>query len=184
MLFQWAISIFFCDSTEKCHEGHVIIAHLPVGKVFANQLCTETNWGTFEYTFTFGYIQMLQFCNAMMSVSFGVYVSMFPINQRVSHESLLHINQTTTSVVRMYVSICNRGTRRITTNEERSNLCRDTHIVTDIMRRGLDWLGHLIRMENKRIPRVLLDAELEAKRKDGRPKLRWLDNNNNIIMFI
>jgi len=184
VLFQWAISIFFCDSTEKCHEGHVIIAHLPVGKVFANQLCTETNWGTFEYTFKFGYIQMLQFCNAMMSVSFGVYVSMFPINQRVSHESLLHINQTTTSVVRMYVSICNRGTRRITTNEERSNLCRDTHIVTDIMRRGLDWLGHLIRMENKRIPRVLLDAELEAKRKDGRPKLRWLDNNNNIIMFI
>ena len=87
---------------------------------------------------------------------------MFRINQRFSHESLLHINQTTPSVVKMYVSICDRGTRRITTNEERRNLCRDTHTVTDIMMRGLDWLGHLIGMENNRIPIVLLGAELEA----------------------
>ena len=44
------------------------------------------------------------------------------------------------------------------------------------MMRGLDWLGHLIRMENNRITRVLLGAKLEAKTKVGRPKLRWPDD--------
>jgi hypothetical protein len=76
----------------------------------------------------------------------------------------------------MYVPICDRGTWRIRTNEERNNLYRDTDIVTDIMMRGLERLGHLIRMESNRITRVLLGAKLEAKRKVGRPKLKWLDD--------
>jgi hypothetical protein len=37
-------------------------------------------------------------------------------------------------------------------------------------------MGHLIRIENNRFPKVALDAELEGKRKVGRPKLRWLDD--------
>jgi hypothetical protein len=40
------------------------------------------------------------------------------------------------------------------------------------MMRGLEWFAHLIRMENNRIPKVLLGAKLEAKRKVGRPELR------------
>jgi hypothetical protein len=35
------------------------------------------------------------------------------------------------------------------------------------MIRRLECLGHLIRMENSRIPKVALDAKLEGKRKVG-----------------
>jgi hypothetical protein len=37
------------------------------------------------------------------------------------------------------------------------------------MNRRLGGTGHLIRMENSRIPKVALDAKLEGKRKFGRP---------------
>jgi hypothetical protein len=44
------------------------------------------------------------------------------------------------------------------------------------MNRRLACMGHLIRMENSRIPKVALDAELEGKRKVGRPESRWLED--------
>jgi hypothetical protein len=44
------------------------------------------------------------------------------------------------------------------------------------MNRRLGCMGHLIRMENSRVPKVALDAKLEGKRKFGRPESRWLDN--------
>jgi len=37
-------------------------------------------------------------------------------------------------------------------------------------------MGHLIRTENSRIPKVALDAKLKGKRKVGRPGARWLDD--------
>jgi len=77
-------------------------------------------------------------------MSFGIHVSTFQINERFSHESLLHINQNIPSVVKMYVPICDRETRSIRTNEELSNLYQDTDIVTDTTIRGLEWLGHLL----------------------------------------
>jgi len=63
----------FCDRTDKRYEGLTIIAYFPVGKVFADQLYTETYWATFEYTFTFGYVQITQFCNAMSCHSVYMY---------------------------------------------------------------------------------------------------------------
>jgi len=45
--------------------------------------------------------------------------------------------------------------------------------VTDIRLKGL---GHLIRREINRIPKVALDAKLKDKRKVGRPKLQLLDD--------
>ena len=49
-------------------------------------------------------------------------------------------------------------------------------MVTDIKLRGLEWLGHLIRMEDNRIPKIVLNAKLDVKRKIGRPKLEFLDD--------
>ena len=45
-----------------------------------------------------------------------------------------------------------------------------------IKQRRLRWLGHVRRMNNGRIPKVLLYGEIaEAKRPVGRPKLRFKD---------
>jgi hypothetical protein len=63
----------FCERTEKRYGGLVIIVHFPVRKVFVDQLYTETNWATFEYILTSGYIQITQFCNAMSCHSVYMY---------------------------------------------------------------------------------------------------------------
>jgi hypothetical protein len=48
--------------------------------------------------------------------------------------------------------------------------------VTYIKIKRLKGLGHLIRREINRIPKVAIDAKLKDKRTGGRPKLRWLDD--------
>jgi hypothetical protein len=45
---------------------------------------------------------------------------------------------------------------------------------TEIIR--LEWLGHLIRMENTSIPKMIVNTTPETTRGVGRPKSRWLDD--------
>ena len=47
-------------------------------------------------------------------------------------------------------------------NEELNNLYQVTDIVIDVKIRRVKWLGHPIRIENNRIPKVALDAKLEG----------------------
>ena len=47
---------------------------------------------------------------------------------------------------------------------------------TTLTQRRLRWLGHVRRMDDKRIPKVLLYGELvNGKRNIGRPRLRYKD---------
>jgi hypothetical protein len=64
----------------------------------------------------------------------------------------------------------------IRTNEELNNLDQNVDTVTDVKLRRLEWLGHLIIMESNKIPKIVLDAKLDGKRKAGRPELRWLND--------
>jgi hypothetical protein len=50
------------------------------------------------------------------------------------------------------------------------------NIVTEVKLRTLQWQGHLVRMENNGIFKMVLDAKLDGKRKVARPKVRWLDD--------
>jgi hypothetical protein len=56
--------------------------------------------------------------------------------------------------------------------------------VTEVKLRRLEWLGHLIRTENNRIPKIVSDAKLDGKRKVERPKLRWLDDVQEDLKII
>jgi hypothetical protein len=64
---------------------------------------------------------------------------------------------------------------------ENKKQARDTDynspdIVTEIKVRKLEWLGHVIRMEDSSLPKMVLDAKPEGRREVGRPRLRWLDD--------
>jgi hypothetical protein len=48
--------------------------------------------------------------------------------------------------------------------------------VTEIKIRRLEWLGHVIRMEDTCIPKMILNTKPCGRHGVGRPKLRSLDN--------
>ena len=63
------------------------------------------------------------------------------------------------------------------TNQEVLDRADTTSIEAKILQAQLRWSGHVIRMEESRIPRQLLYGELSSgSRKQGRPKKRYKDN--------
>jgi hypothetical protein len=49
-------------------------------------------------------------------------------------------------------------------------------IVTEIKVRRLERLGHVVRMEDTRLPKMVFNTKPEGRRGVGRPRLRWLDD--------
>jgi hypothetical protein len=47
--------------------------------------------------------------------------------------------------------------------------------VEDIKIRRLQWAGHIIRMEEERIPKKVLSGNFHTTRLVGRPRTRWAD---------
>jgi hypothetical protein len=63
----------------------------------------------------------------------------------------------------------------VRTNHELQVLYKDPDIVADIRRR-LQWLGHMIRMDDRRLIKRVLDGKPGGRRMIGRPRLRWLED--------
>jgi len=47
--------------------------------------------------------------------------------------------------------------------------------VEDIKIRRLEWAGHIIRMEEERIPNKVLNGNVHTTKPVGRPRTRWAD---------
>ena len=44
-----------------------------------------------------------------------------------------------------------------------------------ITEKRLKWYGHVMRMKEERVVRIMLDVNIPRKRRRGRPNLRWKD---------
>ena len=60
-------------------------------------------------------------------------------------------------------------------NNELYSLYKEPNIVDDIKFRRLRWAGHIIRMEEQRIPKKVLNGNFHTVRPVGRPRTRWTD---------
>jgi hypothetical protein len=49
-------------------------------------------------------------------------------------------------------------------------------LVTESKVRRLEWLGHVVRMEDTRPPKMVFNAKPEGRYGAERPRLRWLDD--------
>ena len=60
-------------------------------------------------------------------------------------------------------------------NSELYSLYNEPKIGEDIKIRRLGWAGHIIRMEEERIPKNVLNRNFYTTRPVGRPRTRWAD---------
>jgi transcription termination factor 2 len=67
------------------------------------------------------------------------------------------------------------GQWRIKTNAELITKCKSQDIITVIKMRRLEWLGHVIRMDETRSIKKIFEGKLEGRRGRGRPRLRWIN---------
>jgi hypothetical protein len=68
------------------------------------------------------------------------------------------------------------GQWRIKTNLELMTKYKSQDIVTAIKIRSLEWLGHVIRMNEARIVKKIFEQILEGRSGRGRPGLRWIND--------
>ena len=40
----------------------------------------------------------------------------------------------------------------------------------------LRWLGHVVRMHDERLPKMIMNARMEGRRLRGRPRRRWMED--------
>jgi transcription termination factor 2 len=64
----------------------------------------------------------------------------------------------------------------IKTNAELITKYKSQDIITVIKIRRLQWLGHIIRMDETRSVKKIFERKLEGRRGRGRPKLRWIND--------
>jgi len=67
------------------------------------------------------------------------------------------------------------GIWRIRKNHELNELIGSTDIVRFIKSRRVAWLGHVMRMNGRRMPRIL-EWKPMGRRIRGRPRKRWIED--------
>jgi hypothetical protein len=69
-----------------------------------------------------------------------------------------------------------KGRWRIRNNAELITKYKSQDIVTVIKIRRSEWLGHVIRMNETRSVKKILEGKLEGRRDRGQPRLRWIND--------
>jgi hypothetical protein len=79
-------------------------------------------------------------------------------------------------VRKIYGPTKENGQWRIKTNAELITKYKSQDIVTVINIRRLEWLGHVIRMDEIGSVKKIFVGKLEGRRGRGRPRLRWIND--------
>ena len=58
-------------------------------------------------------------------------------------------------------------------NRDLEEMSKGENIAKWIKGQRIRWLGHLVRIEEDRMPRKIFTQELEGTRRRGRPRKRW-----------
>ena len=78
-------------------------------------------------------------------------------------------------ISRIYGPAVEQGIWRISDQELRE-LYKDLDIVADIKKKRLEWIGHIVGMDQGRIVKEIFEGKLEGSRRRGRTRLRWLED--------
>jgi len=74
---------------------------------------------------------------------------------------------------RMYGPKYDNGEWKSGTNRELEEMSKGENIVKWIKGQRISWLGHLERVEEDRVSKMIFTQKLEGTRRRGRPRKRW-----------
>jgi len=74
---------------------------------------------------------------------------------------------------RIYGAKYENGEWKSRTNRELEEMSKGENVVKRIKGQRINWLGHLERMEEDRMPKRIFTQELEGTRRRGRARKRW-----------
>ena len=57
-----------------------------------------------------------------------------------------------------------------------NNLIKNADIGRFVKSKRMAWMGHVMRMEGKRIPKRVLEWKPTGRRNRGRPRKRWIED--------
>jgi hypothetical protein len=77
---------------------------------------------------------------------------------------------------KIFGAVCEEGEWRIRTNDEVYKLYGELELIVEVKKRRLQYLCHVVRMEEDRFPKKILDQHPGGRRKPGRTRKRWLDD--------
>jgi len=69
-------------------------------------------------------------------------------------------------------------------NHELNGLIGNAYIVRFIKSRRIAWLGHVMWMDEKRIPKRVLEWKPKGRRIRGRPRKRWVEDTEKDIQAL
>jgi hypothetical protein len=75
-----------------------------------------------------------------------------------------------------YGATCENGHWRIKIISELESKYKSQDIFSVIKVRRLEWLGHIVRMNETRTVKKIFEEKLGGRRGRGRPRLRWIDD--------
>jgi hypothetical protein len=73
-------------------------------------------------------------------------------------------------------AVCVEGEWRIRTNDEVYKLFGELELIAEVKTRRLQYLGHVVRLEEDGVPKKILDRYPGGRRKPSRPRKKWLVN--------
>jgi len=76
------------------------------------------------------------------------------------------------------------GFWRIRMNYELKDLIKNADIMRSVNSKRIAWLGHVMRMEGKRIPKRVLEWKPTGRRNRGRPRKRWIEDIEEDIQIM
>ena len=78
---------------------------------------------------------------------------------------------------KMFGSVQNEeGFWRIRTNYELNDLIKNADVVRLVKSKRMAWLGHVMGMEEERIPKRVLEWKPIGRRNRGRPRKGWIED--------
>jgi hypothetical protein len=77
---------------------------------------------------------------------------------------------------KIYEPTKENGQWRIKTNAESITKYKSQDIITVMKIRRLEWLGHVIRMDETGSVKKIFEGKSEGRRGRGRPRLRWIND--------